>query len=163
MDFSTGSFGLEVGITALASMVQDFIQAKPWGDIVPGAGGRSQDCCEVAQTTDCPRSEDWTEKPLLNRSQRGRGGDGCSIPAAHAFAVGLLPPCFAAVDPHLTRSALHRCLQRHGIPRRSDEEGDNPKRRKFKRYPEGNLHIDIAEVRSEEGRRPPRASDQWPA
>ncbi|WP_434058512.1 transketolase-like TK C-terminal-containing protein [Coralliovum pocilloporae] len=31
VDFSTGSVGLGVGITALASMVQDFIKAKSWG------------------------------------------------------------------------------------------------------------------------------------
>ena len=36
VDFSTGSVGLGVGITALASMVQDFIQGKAWGDIAPG-------------------------------------------------------------------------------------------------------------------------------
>lgn len=36
VDFSTGSVGLGVGITALASLVQDFITAKPWGDITPG-------------------------------------------------------------------------------------------------------------------------------
>lgn len=31
VDFSTGSVGLGVGITALASLVQDFVQAKEWG------------------------------------------------------------------------------------------------------------------------------------
>lgn len=31
VDFSTGSVGLGVGITALASLVQDFIKAKDWG------------------------------------------------------------------------------------------------------------------------------------
>ncbi|KMW56938.1 Pyruvate dehydrogenase E1 component [Candidatus Rhodobacter oscarellae] len=31
VDFSTGSVGLGVGITALASLVQDFIKAKSWG------------------------------------------------------------------------------------------------------------------------------------
>ncbi|MFY0632198.1 MAG: transketolase [Vannielia sp.] len=36
VDFSTGSVGLGVGITALASLVQDFIAAKDWGDITPG-------------------------------------------------------------------------------------------------------------------------------
>ena len=35
VDFSTGSVGLGVGITALASMVQDFIAAKPWGRTAP--------------------------------------------------------------------------------------------------------------------------------
>ncbi len=54
--------------------------------------------------------------------------------------------------PHLTRSSLHRCLQRHGIPRLPDIDGDKPKRQKFKRYPIGFFHIDIAEVRTEEGK-----------
>ncbi len=54
--------------------------------------------------------------------------------------------------PHLTRSALHRCLQRHGISRLPDVEGDKPKRQKFKRYPIGFFHIDIAEVQTAEGK-----------
>ena len=32
VDFSTGSVGLGVAITAFASLVQDYIAAKPWGD-----------------------------------------------------------------------------------------------------------------------------------
>ena len=43
--------------------------------------------------------------------------------------------------PHLTRSALHRGLQRHGISRLPDIEGDKPGRQKFKRYPIGFFHI----------------------
>ena len=35
VDFSTGSVGLGVGITAMASLVQDFITAKSWGADVP--------------------------------------------------------------------------------------------------------------------------------
>jgi hypothetical protein len=54
--------------------------------------------------------------------------------------------------PHLTRSALHRCLQRHGIARLPDVEGDKQKRQKFKRYPIGFFHIDIAEVQTVECR-----------
>ncbi|MCF7779411.1 DDE-type integrase/transposase/recombinase, partial [Sulfitobacter sp. M220] len=54
--------------------------------------------------------------------------------------------------PHLTRSALHRCLQRHRISRLPDVEGDKPKRQKFKRYPIGFFHIDIAEVQTVEGK-----------
>jgi transposase InsO family protein len=57
-----------------------------------------------------------------------------------------------ATIPHLTRSSLHRCLQRHGISRLPDTDGDKPQRAKFKRYPIGYFHIDIAEVRSEQGR-----------
>src|SRR3954454_3832712 len=54
--------------------------------------------------------------------------------------------------PHLTRSSLHRCLQRHGMSRLPDTEGDKPQRSKFKRDPIGFFHIDMAEVRTEEGK-----------
>lgn len=57
-----------------------------------------------------------------------------------------------ATIPHLTRSSLHRCLQRHGISRLPDVDGDKPARKKFKHYPIGYFHIDLAEVRTEEGR-----------
>src|SRR5215217_171877 len=57
-----------------------------------------------------------------------------------------------ATIPHLTRSSLHRCFQRHGISRLPNTDGDEPRRAKFKRYPIGFFHIDIAEVRTEQGR-----------
>ncbi|WP_188914840.1 IS481 family transposase [Salinarimonas ramus] len=57
-----------------------------------------------------------------------------------------------ATIPHLTRSSLHRCLQRHGISRLPDTNGDKPQRSRFKSYPIGFFHIDIAEVRTEEGK-----------
>jgi len=66
-----------------------------------------------------------------------------------------LDDCLYALQasiPHLTRSALHRCLQRHGISRLPDMTGDKPAKQKFKAYPIGYFHIDIAEVRTEEGK-----------
>ena len=57
-----------------------------------------------------------------------------------------------ATIPHLTRSSLHRCLQRHGISRLPEVDGDKPDKRKFKPYPIGYFHIDIAEVRTEAGK-----------
>jgi transposase-like protein len=66
-----------------------------------------------------------------------------------------LDDCLYALQPsipHLTRSSLHRCLQRHGISRLPDVGGDRVVRKKFKCYPIGYVHIDIAEVRTEEGR-----------
>ena len=65
-----------------------------------------------------------------------------------------LDDCLYALQPsipHLTRSSLHRCLQRHGISRLPEVEGDKPKK-KFKRYPIGYFHVDIAEVRNGEGK-----------
>ena len=54
--------------------------------------------------------------------------------------------------PHLTRSSLHRCLARHGISRLPEIEGDKPAKKRFKRYPIGYVHIDIAEVRTADGK-----------
>jgi transposase InsO family protein len=54
--------------------------------------------------------------------------------------------------PHLTRSSLHRCLERHGISRLPEIEGDKPKKQRFAAYPVGYFHIDIAEVRTEAGK-----------
>ena len=57
-----------------------------------------------------------------------------------------------ATIPHLTRSGLHRCLQRHGISRLPETEGDKRTKKRFKAYPIGYFHIDLAEVRTEQGR-----------
>ena len=82
-------------------------------------------------------------------------------PEEEAMAVAfrkhtLLPldDCLYALQtsiPHLTRSSLHRCFQRHEISRLPDVEGSKP-RKPFKTYPIGFFHIDIAEVRTEEGK-----------
>ncbi len=53
---------------------------------------------------------------------------------------------------HLTRSSLHRCLVRHGISRLPEVGGDKPAKQKFKRYPIGYFHIDLAEVQTAEGK-----------
>lgn len=57
-----------------------------------------------------------------------------------------------ATIPHLTRSSLHRCFVRHGISRLPDVAGDKPARKKFRQYPIGYFHLDIAEVRTAEGK-----------
>ncbi len=57
-----------------------------------------------------------------------------------------------ATIPHLTRSSLHRCLQRHGINRLPEMTGDKEPKRKFKTYPIGYFHVDIAEVQTAEGK-----------
>lgn len=57
-----------------------------------------------------------------------------------------------ATVPHLTRSSLHRCFERHGISRLPEVGGDKPQRKKFKTYPIGYFHLDIAEVRTAEGK-----------
>ena len=82
-------------------------------------------------------------------------------PEEEALAVAfrkhtLLPldDCLYALQAtilHLTRSSLHRLFQRHGISRLPSVEGDKPKKR-FKDYPIGYVHIDIAEVWTEDGK-----------
>src|SRR5919205_37417 len=65
-----------------------------------------------------------------------------------------LDDCLYALQPtllSLTRSSLHRCLQRHRISRLPETDGNTPQRSRFKRYPIGFFHIDIAEVRTEQG------------
>ena len=66
-----------------------------------------------------------------------------------------LDDCLYALQPTipaLTRSSLHRCLQRHGISRLPQTEGDKPDKKRFKAYPIGYFHIDIAEVSTEQGK-----------
>ena len=63
--------------------------------------------------------------------------------------------------PTLTRSSLHRCLQRHAISRLPEVEGETPSKTKFKSYPLGFFHIDIAEVQTA-GRRRTSMSGRWP-
>ena len=63
-----------------------------------------------------------------------------------------------ATIPHLTRSSLHGCLKRHAISRLPEITGDKVAKKPFKRYPIGYFHLDIAEVRTEEG----KLSSSWP-
>jgi transposase InsO family protein len=66
-----------------------------------------------------------------------------------------LDDCLYALQPaipHLTRNSLHRCLQRHGISRLPEIEGDKPVKKRFASYAIGYFHIDLAKVRTEEGK-----------
>ncbi len=66
-----------------------------------------------------------------------------------------LDDCLYALQvsiPKLTRSSLHRLLQRHNVSRLPEVKGDNKTKKKFKLYPIGYFHIDIAEVKTEEGK-----------
>ncbi len=59
-----------------------------------------------------------------------------------------LDDCLYALQPtipHLTRSSLHRCLQRHRISRLPQVEGKASATRKFRPSPIGYFHIDIAD------------------
>src|SRR6201997_4779948 len=81
--------------------------------------------------------------------------DEAIIVAFRRHTLLALDDCLYALQatlPHLTRSSLHRCLQRHGISRLPEVEGDKPTKRKFKAYPIGYFHIDIAELQTAEGK-----------
>ena len=67
-----------------------------------------------------------------------------------------LDDCLYALQasiPHLTRSALHRCFKRHDISQLPQVRDKSPaKKKRFKSYPIGYFHIDLTEVRTEEGK-----------
>ena len=91
-------------------------------------------------------------KPLGNTTPRDRPGLAATLgPGDPVLRVPRRCAPDQASIPHLTRSSLHCCLQRHGIPRLPAVEGDKPNRRKFKPYPIRYCHIDLAEVRTEQG------------
>jgi transposase InsO family protein len=77
------------------------------------------------------------------------------IVAFRRYTLLPLDDCLYALRPtipRLTRSSLHRCLQRHGISRLPQVEGEASAKRKFKTYPIGYFHIDIAEVQTAQGK-----------
>src|ERR1700691_1482032 len=59
--------------------------------------------------------------------------------------------CLKDTIPNLSRSALHRCLHRHGISRLPIEE-TKEQRKRFKTYQIGYVHIDSCELRHADGK-----------
>src|SRR6476660_4738850 len=59
--------------------------------------------------------------------------------------------CLKDAIPNLSRSALHRCLQRHGVSRLPVEETQE-RRKRFKAYEIGYVHIDSCELRHADGK-----------
>ncbi len=65
-----------------------------------------------------------------------------------------LDDCLYALQetiPHLTRASLHRCFKRHGV-NRLPQSDSKPAKKRFKDYPIGYFHVDICQVRTDEGR-----------
>ncbi len=60
--------------------------------------------------------------------------------------------CLRETIPALSRSALHRCLQRHGISRLPQDEEKPSKRKRFAETRIGYVHIDICELRLTQGK-----------
>jgi transposase InsO family protein len=106
----------------------------------------------------------WKKRPSVQDERTGPKEPRSTVLSIEEEAIvvafrrhTLLPldDCLYALQatlPHLTRSSLHRCLQRHGISRLPETEGDKPAKKRFKPYPIGSFHIDIAEVRTEQGK-----------
>ena len=106
----------------------------------------------------------WRKRSTLQDARMGPEPASTVLTGAEeAIAVAfrrhtLLPldDCLYALQatiPRLSRSALHRCFQRHGISRLPlSEDGQRPPKKKFKDYPIGYLHVDFAEVQTEEGK-----------
>lgn len=93
--------------------------------------------------------------PKNPRSTVLSAGEEAAVVAFRKQTLLPLDDCLYALQatiPHLTRSSLHRCLHRHGINRLPEIAGEKPAKQPFKRYPLGYFHIDIAEVRTEEGK-----------
>ena len=105
----------------------------------------------------------WKKRAFVHDAPMGPKAPHSTVLSAEeeALAVAfrkhtLLPldDCLYALQatiPHLTRSSLHRLFQRHDISRLPVIEGDTGRKKAFKHYPIGYFHIDIAEVRTEEG------------
>jgi len=105
----------------------------------------------------------WRKRGGVNDAPLGPKGPRSTVPSneeeaqAVAFRRHTVLPvddCLHALQatiPHLTRSSLHRPFQRHDVSRLPDVEGAKPKK-KFKSCPIDFFRIDIADVRTEDGK-----------
>src|SRR3954467_6289552 len=106
----------------------------------------------------------WRKRAFVNHAPMGPKPPHSTVLSCKEEAIivafrkhTLLPldDCLYALQatiPHLTRSSLHRCLKRHAISRLPEIAGDKAAKKPFKRYPIGYFHLDIAEIRTEEGK-----------
>jgi transposase InsO family protein len=106
----------------------------------------------------------WRSRDFVHDAPMGPKAPRSTVltPAEEGMAVAfrrhtLLPldDCLYALQatiPHLTRSSLHRLFRRHDISRLPAIETDKSGKKAFKKYPIGYFHIDIAEVRTEQGK-----------
>ena len=78
--------------------------------------------------------------PKTPRSTVLSPGEEAILVAFRRHTLLPLDDCLYALQPtipHLTRSSLHRCLQRHGISRLPEVEGDKAAKSRFRVYPIG--------------------------
>jgi hypothetical protein len=82
-----------------------------------------------SHVTDAPMGPKQPHSTVLTKEEEA------VIVALRRHTLLPLDNCLYALQatiPHLTRSALHRCLKRYGINRLPDIEGDKPAKKKFK-------------------------------
>jgi len=80
-------------------------------------------------TTDLPTGPRQARSTVLSVEEE------TVIVAFRRYTLLPLDDCLYTLQPtipQLTRSSLHRCLQRHGIGRLPDVEGDRPQKKKLK-------------------------------
>jgi hypothetical protein len=95
---------------------------------------------------------DGAERGALDSLDTGGGGKTVGFRRHTLLPLDDCLDALQAMIPHLTRSSLHRLFQRHDISRLPEVEGEKATKKKFKSYPIGFFHIDIAEARTEEGK-----------
>lgn len=105
----------------------------------------------------------WRQRDFVHDAKMGAGKPRSSLSAQEQEVVCAfrsktllsLDDCFVALKdiiPALSRSNLHRCLQRNGLsvlPKTPREDGA---KKKFKDYPIGYFHVDICEARTGDGK-----------
>ena len=99
--------------------------------------------------------EDMKTGPKEPRSTVLTEDEEAAVVAFRRHTLLPLDDCLYALQPsipHLTRSALHRCLQRHGISRLPDVEGTSPSDRSSNAIPSASSISTLPRCR------PPRAS-----
>jgi hypothetical protein len=104
----------------------------------------------------CKRAtvEDMKTGPKAPHSTTLSEAEEAMVVAFRRHTLLPLDDCLYALQPSIPHLTDRRCTAaaQRGISRLPDIEGDKPKRQRFKRYPIGFFHMDIAEVQTAEGK-----------
>ena len=116
----------------------------------------SKDYGVSSKTTEKWQKKDFDDvsmEPKMLRSRSLSQVEEALVVAFRFFMRLPLDDCLHSLRktiPHLTRSSLHRCLQRYGISR-LPKETIYSERKEFTAYFIGYFYVDIIEVQTEEG------------
>ena len=86
-------------------------------------------CLQTSQASLAQLAQRYNLNPKTKRSTVRSLEEAAAIIAFRKHTLLSLDDCLYALQatiPHLSRSALHRCLQRHGMSRLPEVEGDKP-------------------------------------